>query len=100
VDEYGAPPRETSVHRLVYDANGKLLYDNTWRSYYVGEPSLVRVGTKAPAKKKAEKKPAAGASGGTAAATTGSDGAGASGPSGTATTPAATTPTVTTPARQ
>ena len=35
-DEFGAPPRQTSVHRLVYDANGKLLYDNTWRSYYVG----------------------------------------------------------------
>jgi vancomycin resistance protein YoaR len=52
VDEFGAPPRETSVHRLVYDANGKLLYDNTWRSYYVGEPSLVRVGTKKPPKKK------------------------------------------------
>jgi vancomycin resistance protein YoaR len=52
VDAFGAPPRETSVHRLVYDTNGKLLYDNTWRSYYVGEPSLVRVGTKEPPKKK------------------------------------------------
>ena len=51
VDELGAPPRETSVRRLVYDANGNVLYDNTWRSFYVGEPSLVRVGTKAPAKK-------------------------------------------------
>ena len=30
-DEFGAPPRETSVHRLVYDADGKLLYDNTWQ---------------------------------------------------------------------
>ena len=47
-DEFGSPPRQTSVHRLVYDADGKLLYDNTWRSYYVGEPSLVRVGTKEP----------------------------------------------------
>ena len=45
VDEFGTPPRETSVRRLVYDADGKLLYDNTWRSFYVGEPSLVRVGT-------------------------------------------------------
>ena len=35
----------------MYDANGKVLYDNTWRSSYVGEPSLVRVGTKKPAKK-------------------------------------------------
>ena len=57
VDEVGAPPRQTSVRRLVYDANDKLLYDNTWRSFYVGEPSLVRVGTKAPPKK--PKKPGA-----------------------------------------
>ena len=48
VDEVGSPPRQTSVQRLVYDADGKLLYDNTWRSFYVGEPSLVRVGTKEP----------------------------------------------------
>ena len=59
-DEFGAPPRETSVHRLVYDADGKLLYDNTWKSYYVGESSLVRVGTKAPPKKPVKKKPKAG----------------------------------------
>jgi vancomycin resistance protein YoaR len=51
VDELGSPPRQTNVERLVYDASGKLLYDNTWRSSYVGEPSLVRVGTKKPAKK-------------------------------------------------
>jgi vancomycin resistance protein YoaR len=51
VDEYGSPPRQTAVRRLVYDANDKLLYDNTWRSFYVGEPSLVRVGTKEPPKK-------------------------------------------------
>ena len=61
IDELGSPPRETSVHRLVYDANGKLLYDNTWRSFYVGEPSKVRVGTKEPPKKPVKpKKPAAG----------------------------------------
>ena len=46
VKEVGSPPRRTAVRRLVYDANDKLLYDNTWRSSYVGEPSLVRVGTK------------------------------------------------------
>ena len=51
VDEYGSPPRKTAVRRLVYDADDKLLYDNTWSSVYVGEPSLVRVGTKEPAKK-------------------------------------------------
>jgi hypothetical protein len=60
-DEFGSPPRQTSVHRLVYDESGKLLYDNTWRSFYVGEPSLVRVGTKEPVKKPVKpKKPAAG----------------------------------------
>ena len=51
VDEVGVPPRETSVHRTVYDADGTLLHDDVWRSYYVGEPSLVRVGTKKPPKK-------------------------------------------------
>ncbi len=61
VEEIGSPPRETSVERLVYAANGKVLYDNTWRSSYVGEPSLVRVGTKEPARKPATKpKPARG----------------------------------------
>jgi vancomycin resistance protein YoaR len=87
-DEIGAPPRETSVHRLVYDAKGKLLYDSTWRSYYVGEPTLVRVGTKPPPKKK---KPAkkAGATVTTPAA----------GDAPAATTPAATTPVTTTPTR-
>jgi vancomycin resistance protein YoaR len=46
VDEVGSPPRETSVVRRVYDTEGELLYENTWRSYYVGEPKQVRVGTK------------------------------------------------------
>ena len=59
VDEVGAPPRQTSVRRLVYDAGDKLLYDNTWRSSYVGEPSLVRVGTKKPPKPKPAVKSAA-----------------------------------------
>jgi vancomycin resistance protein YoaR len=58
VDELGSPPRETSVRRVVYDASDNVLYDNTWRSYYVGEPSLVRVGTKPPPKK--PKQPAKG----------------------------------------
>lgn len=55
VDEVGAPPRQTSVERRVYDADGNLLYDNTWRSVYVGEPTLVRVGPKEPPKKPAAK---------------------------------------------
>ena len=93
VDEVGAPPRETSVRRLVYDASDKLLYDNTWRSFYVGEPSLVRVGTKAPPKK--PKKPGA-----KPEATAEKAGTGATPP--TPTTPAGSTkaPTVpSTPAR-
>ena len=85
VDEVGAPPRQTSVRRLVYDANDKLLYDNTWRSFYVGEPSLVRVGTKAPPKKsKKPKKPGA-----KPAATAEKAGTGATPP--TSTTPAGST---------
>ena len=56
VDEYGQPPRSTSVRRLVYTANGKVLYDNTWYSSYRGEPQVVRFGTR-------EKKPKKGPSG-------------------------------------
>ena len=52
VDVYGSPPRSTSVHRVVYGPNGKVMYDSTWSSRYVAEPSVVRVGTKPPAKKK------------------------------------------------
>jgi hypothetical protein len=51
VDELGAPPRQTAVRRLVYASNGELLFDNTWRSIYAGEQSLVRVGSKEPPKK-------------------------------------------------
>jgi vancomycin resistance protein YoaR len=91
-DEFGSPPRETSVRRLVYDPDGKLLYDNTWRSFYVGEPSLVRVGTKEPAKAKPGKDQAG--TGTTSTTTTGT------GTTPTATTPAGTTTTVTTPAAQ
>jgi vancomycin resistance protein YoaR len=46
VEETGSPPRKTSVHRLVYDAGGKLLYDSVFYSSYVGEPTVLRVGTK------------------------------------------------------
>ena len=88
VDEFGSPPRKTSVRRLVYDANDNLLYDNTWRSSYVGEPSLVRVGTKKPAKKPA-KTPS-----GTKSKPKGGTGATATAPAGATTTsePAATSP--------
>jgi vancomycin resistance protein YoaR len=45
-DSVGAPPRSTSVRRLVYSPSGKLLHDDSWSSYYRGEASVVRVGTK------------------------------------------------------
>lgn len=48
VESTGTPARYTSAHRLVYDADGKLLHDDTWRSSYVSEPKVVRVGTKKP----------------------------------------------------
>jgi vancomycin resistance protein YoaR len=46
VEATGSPPRKTSVHRLVYDASGKLLYDTVFYSSYVGEPTVIDVGTK------------------------------------------------------
>jgi vancomycin resistance protein YoaR len=48
VEQEGAPRRATSVRRKVYDADGKLLYDTTWRSNYDSETELLRVGTKKP----------------------------------------------------
>jgi vancomycin resistance protein YoaR len=45
-DDFGEPSRKTSVERRVYAGDGKLLYDDTWGSYYRGEPRIVRVGTK------------------------------------------------------
>jgi vancomycin resistance protein YoaR len=46
LEDYGEPARKTSVRRRVYSPGGKLLSDNTWSSYYVAEPRIVRVGTK------------------------------------------------------
>jgi vancomycin resistance protein YoaR len=54
LEDPGEPSRATSVHRLVYKADGTLLYDDTWRSSYRSEPRIVRVGTKP----KPEPKPA------------------------------------------
>jgi vancomycin resistance protein YoaR len=45
-ERLGTHPRRTSVNRRVYDVDGKLLHDDTWTSYYVGEPTVVRVGTR------------------------------------------------------
>lgn len=55
VDDPGQPSSSTSVHRLVYKANGKLLYDSTFYSSYVSSPKIVQVGTKKPEKKKPKK---------------------------------------------
>ena len=57
VEHYGAPPRTTSVTRRVYAPDGTLMYDTTWSSYYVGEPTVVRLGTK-PRPKEPAKPPA------------------------------------------
>ena len=54
VETVGVPPRRTSVQRKVYLDNGTLLHDNTWGSSYVGEPTVIRVGTKPRPKKKPE----------------------------------------------
>ena len=40
----------------VYDAKGKLLYDDTWYSSYVGDKSIIRVGHEAEAQAEAEPK--------------------------------------------
>jgi hypothetical protein len=60
VETTGVPPRRTSVHRMVYLDNGTLLHDNVWSSSYVGEPTVIRVGTKPRPKKKPEQPPAKG----------------------------------------
>jgi len=46
VDDLGVSSSSTSVHRVVYTAGGKLLYDDTFRSTYRSSPKIVRVGTK------------------------------------------------------
>jgi vancomycin resistance protein YoaR len=46
VEDAGEPARTVSVRRIVYDANGKLMYDTTWGSSYTAEPKIVHVGTK------------------------------------------------------
>src|SRR4029450_7598992 len=68
VERFGAPPRKTSVTRRVYSPDGTLMSDTTWSAYSVGEPTVVRIGTKPrpkpPAKPPVEKKkPSAGAKG-------------------------------------
>jgi uncharacterized protein YabE (DUF348 family) len=57
VEDFGQPSRSTSVRRLVYAADGKLLSDTTFYSSYRAEPKIVGVGTKPnPAKPKSRPK--------------------------------------------
>jgi vancomycin resistance protein YoaR len=59
VEEVGEPSRKTSVRRKVYSASGKLLYDDSWSSWYRGEARVIRVGTKPkpePVKRRSGKK--------------------------------------------
>jgi vancomycin resistance protein YoaR len=57
IEQYGVPAQATSVTRKVYSPSGKLLYDTTWNSNYVSQPTIVHIG---PARKKpAKKKPPA-----------------------------------------
>ena len=52
IADAGEPSRATSVRRVVYAPNGRLLHDDTWHSSYVAEPKIVVVGTKAKPKPK------------------------------------------------
>jgi vancomycin resistance protein YoaR len=88
VDVVGSPPRSPSVHRLVYLDNGTLLHDDTWSSRYVGEPTVIRFGTK-------EKPVETTTTGTTTTSTTGTT---TTGTTTTGTTTTTTTPTTTAPA--
>jgi vancomycin resistance protein YoaR len=55
IDDPGSPSLSTSVHRMVYAADGKLLYDNVWYSSYRGNTKLIRFGTKPKPKPKPKK---------------------------------------------
>jgi vancomycin resistance protein YoaR len=46
VEDSGEPARATSVRRLVYDAGGQVISDDTWSSTYRSEKRIVHVGTK------------------------------------------------------
>lgn len=48
VVEPGTAPTTVSVQRLVYEADGRVRRDETWRTTYVGEKRVVRVGTAPP----------------------------------------------------
>ena len=57
VQDPGESAYSTSVHRLVYAPNGKLLSDATWLSNYVALPEILLVGPKPKPKPKPKVKP-------------------------------------------
>jgi vancomycin resistance protein YoaR len=52
VETPGVPSQSTSVERKVYNAAGKLLYDDVFYSSYRAEPEVLRVGALKPARAK------------------------------------------------
>ena len=46
VEESGSSPSTVSVKRTVYKKDGSVLYDETWRTNYLGEKRVIHVGTK------------------------------------------------------
>jgi vancomycin resistance protein YoaR len=97
-DATGSPPLSTSDTRRVYSADGKLLREGTFYSSYLGEPTVIRYGTKPKPKPKPKPAATAGAPIDGVVAADGTLPAGVVPAAGTI-TPAATTPsTATTPA--
>jgi vancomycin resistance protein YoaR len=56
VVDYGQPATSTSVRRLVYAPDGKLLSDHAFYSRYVSSPKIVDIGPKPPPKAKPKAK--------------------------------------------
>jgi vancomycin resistance protein YoaR len=46
VEEAGSSPQSVTVTRTVYNRDGSVLYEETWRTNYRGEKRVLRVGTK------------------------------------------------------
>ena len=48
VEKPGAPARAVSVQRVVYDADGEVLYEDSWDSSYLAQARIVHVGAAKP----------------------------------------------------
>jgi vancomycin resistance protein YoaR len=46
VEELGSLPQSVTVTRTVYNRDGSVLYDETWRTNYRGQKRVLRIGTK------------------------------------------------------